>query len=375
MNKVRAVFNCLLDFAAFLFGMTLPSERRAWSNWNHPPIAVLIPAFNEEEHIADTVKSCWEQTLTLTRVLVSDDCSTDRTAVVARQAGATVVTLPKNSGTKAGAQNYALRYIPDEWIVITIDADTKLDPKAIEHLVQPLADHNVASTCGYVIPQKQETIWELARYAQYLFGISIAKVGQHNFGGTLVSSGCFSAYHASLLKQYGGFPTRTMVEDMDLTWKQMLDGYKVILVPKAVCYPVEPENARIYIRQLDRWYRGFFQVVGLHGLKLWKNLPVLFFVLWSLIEGLLASTVILMPLVAVIRGGVALKLTLFSVIGLSIVSLSVLLESAKRGGLTKGIISLPCYFLVSIVDMYVFLRSFVLEWILRRRLTTWVKGH
>lgn len=66
----------------------------------HPEISVLIPAFNEEGGIGDVLERI-KKTLTgfcQYEVIVIDDGSTDRTAEIARAAGATVIVNPVNIG-------------------------------------------------------------------------------------------------------------------------------------------------------------------------------------------------------------------------------------------------------------------------------------
>jgi biofilm PGA synthesis N-glycosyltransferase PgaC len=57
-----------------------------------PGITAIVPAYNEAASIADTVRSLLCQTVPV-YVIVVDDCSTDSTALIARQAGATVIMV------------------------------------------------------------------------------------------------------------------------------------------------------------------------------------------------------------------------------------------------------------------------------------------
>src|SRR4051812_17566197 len=96
-------------------------------------LTVIIPAYNEEDFIGDTVESVKVQTLMPKRVIVVDDCSEDRTGEIAKYLGADVVRPMQNTGTKAGAQNTGLQYVKTKYVMV-LDADTILAPDAIEHL-------------------------------------------------------------------------------------------------------------------------------------------------------------------------------------------------------------------------------------------------
>ncbi|HHT05902.1 MAG TPA: glycosyltransferase family 2 protein [Hydrogenispora sp.] len=82
--------------------------------------SVLIPAFNEEAKIAETVRAT-QKIPGVTQIIVVDDGSTDHTAREAEKAGATVIRSEKNRG-KGGALNLGLKAITGEYLLL-LDAD------------------------------------------------------------------------------------------------------------------------------------------------------------------------------------------------------------------------------------------------------------
>ena len=198
-------------------------------------LTVLIPAYNEAESIVDTIRSIQGQTLVPTEIVVIDDFSTDATGELARACGVTVVRPAANTGSKAGAQNFALTHVTTEF-TMAIDADTVLAPNAIELLLAALDKKSVAAACGFVLPRHVGTVWERGRYIEYLLAFSWYKPIQDYYQKPLISSGCFSAYRTNVLRSAGGWSTRTMAEDMDLTWTFYQGGHEVRFVPEAVCY-------------------------------------------------------------------------------------------------------------------------------------------
>src|SRR5215469_13439478 len=120
-------------------------------------LTVIIPAYNEAASLADTVKSLVNQTTPPARVVVVDDCSTDGTGAVAAALGVEVLRPPANTGSKAGAQTFALRTVATRY-VMAIDADTILAADAIEELSVAFADPGVAAACGLVLPRHVGTV-------------------------------------------------------------------------------------------------------------------------------------------------------------------------------------------------------------------------
>lgn len=115
-------------------------------------ITAIVPAYNEAASIAATIQSLKAQTLPFTDIIVIDDFSTDDTGDVARAHGATVLRPPENTGSRAGAQSFALPQVTTEFC-IAIDADTELAPDAVERIVTAMADKDVAAACGFVLPR------------------------------------------------------------------------------------------------------------------------------------------------------------------------------------------------------------------------------
>ncbi|TFD50805.1 glycosyltransferase family 2 protein [Cryobacterium frigoriphilum] len=104
---------------------------------------IVMPAWNEEESVADVVAEVF-RSLPGVHCLVVDDGSTDRTAVVARAAGATVATLAVNLGV-GGAMRVGFRYALENGFdyVVQVDSDGQHDPQSVISLLQALDDADV----------------------------------------------------------------------------------------------------------------------------------------------------------------------------------------------------------------------------------------
>lgn len=363
----------------FLIGKKPKEKNREY----RPKVSVLIPAFNEETTIRKTIESIKSQTYPVEEIIVVDDASTDRTGEIAQNLGAKVVRTPKNSGTKAKAQNFGLQFVNGE-VVVTVDADTILAPNAIEKILPALSDGETISACGFVLPQQRKTFWERARTVQYLYFIGLNKKAQAHWGVPLVSSGCFSAFNVKLLKEIGGFPEGTIVEDMVLTWRAYLAKKKVKLVPDAVCYPKDPENWKQYKSQMLRWNRGFLQSISYFKFSLFKEPRLAFFVFWYLLSGMVNPFLwiyllwygLQIPRLNNSNSTILFFLLFFGLIFEILVVFVVTLFNARKFGMTKeAILNYPFYWLISPIDAYLWLVAFFKEWVLKQKLVVWEKGH
>jgi poly-beta-1,6-N-acetyl-D-glucosamine synthase len=336
-------------------------------------LTVIVPAYNESASIVDTVRSIQSQTVPPDEIIVIDDFSTDNTGDLARSCGVTVLRPPANTGSKAGAQNFALSIV-DTPFVMAIDADTTLAPDGIELLLPALDDPKVAAACGFVIPRHVRTIWERGRYIEYLFAFTFYKQIQDYYGKPLISSGCFSVYRTDILKANGGWSTRTMAEDMDLTWSFYQAGHAVRFVPEAVCYPIEPHNYLFMGKQLKRWSHGFVQNVKLH----WKgilDIPILrMTVAVALWDATVASIayMFLIPLLAIIWNPLFLLAYLIDV---PVVAVPVLYAASGRKEIRRALASLPSFFILRLVNSCFLLSALWLELVVDKPLLVYEKGH
>jgi cellulose synthase/poly-beta-1,6-N-acetylglucosamine synthase-like glycosyltransferase len=338
------------------------------------PLTILIPAFNEAESIADTIRSLHAQTVVAEEIIVIDDCSSDATGEVAASLGVRVMRPPANTGSKAGAQNFALEYVRTKY-TMAIDADTTLAPDAIEKLLEALSDPEVGAACGFVIPRNVGTIWERGRYIEYLFAFTFYKQAQDYYHKPLISSGCFSAYRTDVLVGHNGWGTRTLAEDMDLTWSMYQSGEKVRFVPEAVCYPIEPHSFRLMSTQLKRWSHGFVQNVQLHWRGLLRVPYLRSAVAVSMWDATLASLIylVLLPMLTIwFRSPWLLVGYLIDAPALLV---PVLVGAVPRGETRRALASLPAFFVLRTVNAMFFLAAVWSELFMGKSFHRYEKGH
>jgi len=338
------------------------------------PVTVLVPAYNEAKSVADTIRSVRAQTAPPREIIVVDDCSTDGTGDVARALDVRVVRPPVNTGSKAGAQTFGLRYVRTP-LTVAIDADTVLAPDALERLLPAFDRPAVAAACGFVLPQRVRSVWERGRYVEYLFAFTFYKRLQDYYGKPLISSGCFSMYRTDELRAHGGWSDRTLAEDMDLTWTLYEAGREVRYVPDAVCYPIEPRTFALMRTQLRRWSHGFVQNVRLHWRALLRVPYLRSAVAVAFWDATVAAALYLMllPILALLLARPWILLGY--VIDAPAVLVPVIAGAARRREVGRAIASVPAFFVLRTVNALFFLRAACAELLLGRSFHVYHKGH
>jgi glycosyltransferase involved in cell wall biosynthesis len=109
-------------------------------------VAAVIPAYQEENHVAQVARRVRAQ---LEHVLVVDDGSTDATAERARRAGVDVIVHPQNRG-KGESIKTGMRYWLDRGIdyVVLLDADGQHLPEEIVRFIDAVGQNNVMIFVG-----------------------------------------------------------------------------------------------------------------------------------------------------------------------------------------------------------------------------------
>lgn len=105
-----------------------------------PLVSILIPAYNVEEWVAESIESAVAQTWPRKEIIVVNDGSTDQTGEVARRSAAreVVVVSTENQGA-AGARNHAFKLSQGDYIQ-WLDADDILAPDKVERQLAALRD-------------------------------------------------------------------------------------------------------------------------------------------------------------------------------------------------------------------------------------------
>lgn len=234
-----------------------------------PPVAVLIPAFNEELVIVRTIRSVLNSDYANLRVIVIDDGSFDRTYEVARDAyphdiaSGRVTVLRKSNEGKAQALNYGLEQLRED-LYVGIDADTVIAPEAVSKLVGHFADPAVGAVAGNAKVGNRVNLWTRWQALEYITSQNFERRALDLFNVVVVVPGAIGAWRTQAVRQGGGYPVNTVAEDADLTMNLLEQGYKVMYEDQALAFTEAPMNARGLMRQRFRWSFGTLQAIFKH---------------------------------------------------------------------------------------------------------------
>lgn len=258
-----------------------PVPARTFSDDELPVVTVQLAVFNEmyvAERVIDAVCNM-DYPLEKFQVQVLDD-STDETVGISRRTAAKwrelgydieVIHRTDRSGYKAGALENGLKTARGE-IICMFDADFVPPADFLRKQVHHYSDPEV----GFVqarwdhINENHSLLTKLQ--ALYLNGHFVLEhTGRQRSGRFFSFSGTAGTWRRACIDNAGGWSHRTLVEDLDLSYRAQMKGWRgVYLVEQGV--PAElPVDMNGYKSQQHRWAKGFIQAM-LHMLgPIWKS--------------------------------------------------------------------------------------------------------
>jgi cellulose synthase/poly-beta-1,6-N-acetylglucosamine synthase-like glycosyltransferase len=257
-------------------------------------IVLVIPAHNEERGLAAAMQSVEVQTLSPDRRIVVSDNSTDGTVELARaRPGWEVWQTVDNTGKKGGALNQAWAVLEptleDGDFLVTMDADTLLDPRFIESARAKYRDAatkglRLGGVCANFSGLAMDTALGALQTMEYARAAQINR-SRHGVAPVLAGAATMLSVEAlrSVHRQRGHLYEPVLTEDYELSLALRVNGYET-MAPRACKARTDlmPTMATLWAQRL-RWYRGAFEAVRAHGFKrgIRSDIGWLTFSLWA----------------------------------------------------------------------------------------------
>ena len=171
------------------------------------PVSIIVPAFNEEEHIADTLSQLLKSRYPEYEIIVVNDGSHDRTGEIVEEFvsahdNVRVIHIETNKG-KAVALNTGAMLAKYE-ILVCIDSDAMLE----EHALAWLASHfenspRLAAVTGNPRIRNRSTLLGKIQVGEFSSIIGLIKRSQRIYGRVFTVSGVVTAFRKSALQRTG----------------------------------------------------------------------------------------------------------------------------------------------------------------------------
>ncbi len=304
-----------------------------------PSLSVIAPAFNESETIIDNIRTLLSLYYNNFEVVVVNDGSEDdslekiiktyelekvnyyfdyrlpckRIRGVYKSQNRSfkkLTVIDKANGGKADSLNAGLNVCRND-LVVSIDADSIMEPDALLKMVKPFMEAKerkvigaggvirIANSCeikdGHIVkinlPKK---FLPRAQVMEYTRAFLMGRMAWSELDGLLLISGALGMFDREIVINSGGYHTNTVGEDMELVVRirmYMVDNnldYDVVYIPDPLCWTEVPSTLKVLARQRSRWTRGTLETLITHR-KLFLNrkygkLGMLGYPYWLLFE-------------------------------------------------------------------------------------------
>jgi biofilm PGA synthesis N-glycosyltransferase PgaC len=252
----------LLFYLTIQRRMAPPDQPPPMDHW--PPISILVPCYNEADHAAETLSTAAAVDYPEFEVIAINDGSRDNTAdvlnrLVLRIPKLRVIHLAANQG-KATALNAGALLAKHE-LLVCIDGDALLDPHALRWIARAFRRGDVGGLGGNPRIRNRTTLLGQLQVGEFASIIGLIRRAQTMYGRLFTVSGVICAFRKRALAEAGWWSTRTITDDIDVSWRVQLAGWRVIYEPNAIVWILMPETLRGLWRQRLRWAEGGAQMM------------------------------------------------------------------------------------------------------------------
>lgn len=226
-----------------------------------PSLSVLIPAYNEEDNIKETIENVKKMKYPKKfEVLVINDGSTDKTKEIAEKIAKkfkNVKVLNKENGGKANALNYGLKRAKGK-IIGVVDADSCPGEKSLINAVPFFTKKKIGAVTTSIFVRNPERWIEKLQRIEYIMIVWARKLLEC-IDSVYVTPGVLSLYRKKALEEVGGFDEKNMTEDIEIAWRLMYHGYDVKMSLNSENETKVPKDLKSWWKQRIRWNVGGMQ--------------------------------------------------------------------------------------------------------------------
>jgi len=271
-------------------------------------VSIIVPAYNEELTIVESVRSMLQLRYPDVSVIVTNDGSKDRTIDVLIEAFSlqpvvrayepavpcaavrglygsplypNLLVVDKENGGRADAINAAINYCRTP-LFCAVDADSLLELESLFGVVRPFTEDfekmvavggtiRILNGCtvenGQVVKVAlSKQFLPLVQTLEYLRSFLMARMAWSRWGMLSIISGAFGMFRRDVWVSVGGFSANTVGEDYEMVLKMhryLRDRkrpYAMSYVPESVCWTQAPDTWSVLGSQRRRWQRGALEV-------------------------------------------------------------------------------------------------------------------
>lgn len=348
----------LAGYSTFLFASVLVGSNQLFTDIKkrqlhnaihhdyYVPISIIVPAYNEEVTIAQTVRSLLNLDYHTYEIVIVNDGSKDNTASlvidtfglhqvqrpIRRQVkckdqisvyegistnGVPITLINKENGGKADSINMGINASKYPYFVC-MDADSILQRDSLTKIATSVLENQNVIAVGSMIRISNDSVFKDGQLVQlrlprklvaafqvleYERSFLASRILLDKFNANLIISGAFGLFRKDAVINVGGYQVGSMGEDMELIvklhsyYRSNQLPYSIKYAYDAVCWTQAPERLRDLIKQRKRWHIGLLQSMAKH-VNMFTFGSYIYYLLYELLSPVIELVGILVTILA-----------------------------------------------------------------------------
>lgn len=315
----------MIGYASFLFASMIVGSNELFENIKkrqlhnaihhdyYVPISIIVPAYNEEVTITQTIRSLLSLDYRIYEIIVVNDGSKDNTEQIVKDTfhlkqelrpirrqltcrdaisifsgtsdkGVPITLINKQNGGKADSINMGINAAKYPYFVC-MDADSILEKDSLTKIAVPVLENQNVVAVGSMIrilngcvfqdgklvqlrlPKKLIPAFQVLEYERSFLA---SRILLDKFNANLIISGAFGLFKKDAVINVGGYQVGSMGEDMELIvklhsyYRSNRLPYSIKYAYEAICWTQAPERIRDLLKQRKRWHIGLMQSMLSH---------------------------------------------------------------------------------------------------------------
>ncbi|HBF4082635.1 glycosyltransferase [Clostridioides difficile] len=239
----------------------------------YPMISILVPAHNEAKVIGRTVESLLLLNYPKSKMelIVINDNSYDNSKEILENIkdrynnyNFTIINTDSLTGGKGKSNALNIGYTISKGDFIAVyDADNTPDKNALRYLVQTIVmNDELGAVIGkFRTRNKNKNLLTKFINIETLSFQWMSQAGRWQLFNLCTIPGTNFILRRSIIEEIGGWDSKAIAEDTEISFRIYKLGYKIKLVPQSITWEQEPETVKVWIKQRTRWAKGNIYVL------------------------------------------------------------------------------------------------------------------
>jgi cellulose synthase/poly-beta-1,6-N-acetylglucosamine synthase-like glycosyltransferase len=226
-----------------------------------PMVTVAIPVYNREDSVEPTIRSVLELDYPKDKleIIAVDHGSTDKSLERMKKFKdkVKIIHIGRNPSERKGRpMNVALEQAKGEFFVC-LDADSIATKDSLVRILPHLEDKSVGCVLPSMKVYKPKRFWHKVQNSEYMVNMFYKRLMSY-MNCIHVAPGPFSVFRTETLRKIGGYDSKNLTEDLELTYRLQKNQYKIVQLMDTFVYTIAPKSFKEIYLQRNRWFKGAF---------------------------------------------------------------------------------------------------------------------